>query len=101
MICHDFALLGDEPLVDFVLAEEHSADRVGSLQTAQDRRVEHAALVEFLKAHEEGRLMSFFLDQSVAADWIERAYARHARLTLSSESVSVVWVSSAPATRVA
>jgi class 3 adenylate cyclase len=74
----------------FVLAEEHSEDRVGSLQTAQDRRVEHAALTEFLKAHEEGRLMSFFLDQSVAADWIERAYTRHARLTLSSESVSAM-----------
>jgi class 3 adenylate cyclase len=74
----------------FVLADEHSEDRVGSLQTAQDRRVEHAALAEFLKAHEEGRLMQFFLDQSVAADWIERAYSRHARLALLGESVSAL-----------
>ncbi|MBM1173376.1 adenylate/guanylate cyclase domain-containing protein [Microvirga arabica] len=71
----------------FLLADEHSEDRVGSLPTAHDRRVEHAALAEFLKAHEEGRLMPFFLDQSIAAEWIERAYNRHARLALSSESV--------------
>ncbi|MBB3020170.1 class 3 adenylate cyclase [Microvirga lupini] len=74
----------------FLLAEEHSEDRVGSLQTAQDRRIEHAALADFLKAHEEGRLTPFFLNQSVAANWIERAYKRHARLTLSSESVSAM-----------
>ncbi|WP_052003286.1 adenylate/guanylate cyclase domain-containing protein [Microvirga sp. BSC39] len=74
----------------FFLAEEHSEDRVGSLQTAQDRRVEQAALAEFLKAHEEGRLMQLFLDQSVAADWIEKAYDRHARLALSGESVSAL-----------
>ncbi|MEE1656003.1 adenylate/guanylate cyclase domain-containing protein [Microvirga sp. CF3062] len=74
----------------FFLAEEHSEDRVGSLQTAQDRRVEQAALAEFLKAHDEGRLMPFFLDQSVAADWVDRAYSRHARLTLSGESVSAL-----------
>jgi len=74
----------------FLLAEEHSEDRVGSLQTAQDRRIEHAALAEFLKAHEEGRLMPFFLDQSVAADWIDRAHTRHARLALSGESVSAM-----------
>ncbi|MBD2747388.1 adenylate/guanylate cyclase domain-containing protein [Microvirga sp. BT688] len=74
----------------FVLAEEHSEDRVGSLQTAQDRRTEHAALAAFLRAHEEERLAPFFLDQSVAADWIARAYSRHARLTLSSESVSAL-----------
>ncbi|WP_343234567.1 adenylate/guanylate cyclase domain-containing protein [Microvirga splendida] len=74
----------------FLLAEEHSEDRVGSLQTAHERRVEQAALAEFLKAHEEGRLMPFFLDQSVAADWVERAHKRHARLSLSGESASAL-----------
>jgi class 3 adenylate cyclase len=74
----------------FFLAEEHSEDRVGSLQTVQDRRIEHAALAEFLKAHEEGRLMALFLDQSVAAEWLERAYTRHARLSLSNETVSAL-----------
>jgi hypothetical protein len=74
----------------FFLAEEHSEDRVGSLQTAQDRRVEHAALAEFLKAHEEGRVMPLFLDHSIAADWIEKAHNRHARLALSGESVSAL-----------
>ncbi|MGF9758473.1 adenylate/guanylate cyclase domain-containing protein [Microvirga sp. 0TCS3.31] len=74
----------------FFLAEEHSEDRVGSLQTAQDRRVEQAALAEFLKAHDEGRLLPFFLDQSVATDWVERAHERHARLALSGESVAAI-----------
>jgi class 3 adenylate cyclase len=74
----------------FFLAEEHSEDRVGSLQTAQDRRIEHTALAAFLKAHEEGRLMQFFLDHSVAADWLERAYTRHARLSLSNGTVSAL-----------
>jgi hypothetical protein len=80
----------DYPPAYFFLAEEHSEDRAGSLQTVQDRRIEHAALAQFLKAHEEGRLMSFFLDQSVAAAWLERAYTRHARLSLSNESVSAL-----------
>ncbi len=74
----------------FFLAEEHSEDRVGSLQTVQDRRIELAALAELLKAHEEGRLMAFFLDQSVAAEWLERAYTRHARLSLANGTVSAL-----------
>ena len=74
----------------FLLAEEYSEDRVGSLQTAQDRRIEHAALAEFFKAHKEGRLTRFFLDQSVAASWLERAHTRHARLSLLQESVSAM-----------
>jgi class 3 adenylate cyclase len=74
----------------FFLAEEHSEDRVGSLQTAQDKQIEHAALAEFLKAHDDGRLLPFFLDQSVAAEWVERAHDRHVRLALSGESVSAL-----------
>ncbi|WP_425523298.1 adenylate/guanylate cyclase domain-containing protein [Microvirga terrestris] len=74
----------------FFLAEEHSEDRAESLQTAQDRRIEHAALAEFLKAHDEGRLIPFFLNQSIAADWVEQAHERHARLALSGESVAAI-----------
>jgi hypothetical protein len=74
----------------FFLAEEHSEDRVGSLQIAQDRQIEHAALSEFLRAHGEGRLAQFFLDQSVAADWVDRAHRRHARLEVSAESAAAM-----------
>jgi class 3 adenylate cyclase len=74
----------------FFLAEEHSEDRVGSLQTAQDRQIEHAALSEFLRSHEDGRLAQFFLDQSVAADWVDRAHRRHARLAVSAESATAM-----------
>ena len=74
----------------FFLAEEHSQDKVGSLQTAQDRRIGHAALTEFLQAHRDSRLAQFFLGQSVAADWVDRASQRHARLEASVESVSVM-----------
>jgi class 3 adenylate cyclase len=84
------ALIGEYPdyaPAYFFLAEEHSQDKVGSLQTAQDRQIERAALTEFLKAHQEGRLAQFFLDQAVAADWVERARSRHARLTLSGENI--------------
>jgi hypothetical protein len=72
----------------YFLAEEHSADRTGSLQTVQDRRIEYAALTEFLKAEQEGRLAQFFLDHSVALDWLDRAHRRHARLAVLGESAS-------------
>jgi class 3 adenylate cyclase len=74
----------------FFLAEEHSQNKVGSLQTAQDRRIEHAALAEFLRAHDEGRLAQHFLDQSVMTDWVDRATQRHARLEALVERVSAM-----------
>lgn len=72
----------------YFLAEEHSADRTGSLQTVQDKHIEHAALTEFLKAEQEGRLAQFFLDRSVALDWLDRAHRRHARVAVLGESAS-------------
>jgi class 3 adenylate cyclase len=74
----------------YFLAEEHSADRIGSLQTVEDRRIEYAALTRFLKAEQEGRLAQFFLDHSVALDWLDRAHRRHARLAVFNEDASAV-----------
>jgi class 3 adenylate cyclase len=77
------ALIGKHPdfaPAYFFLAEEHSQERLGRAQTARDRQIEFAALSEFLRADQEGRLRSFFLDHSVAADWLARARNRRERL---------------------
>lgn len=58
------------------LADEYSLERLGS-QTIHDRRREFAALKEFLKAEDEGKLVQYFLDHSVLAQWISRAQRRH------------------------
>jgi class 3 adenylate cyclase len=64
----------------YFLAEEHSEDRMGRLQTIEDRQVEFSALAEFLEADREGRLASFFLDHSMAAGWLDKARRRYAKL---------------------
>jgi class 3 adenylate cyclase len=63
----------------FVLAAEHSEDRV-AVPTLQDKQVEFAALTEFLKASREKRLSGFFLDHAVLATWLDKAGQRHAQL---------------------
>lgn len=60
-----------------VLAQEFGEDRQNG-QTIFDRRGELAALSRFLTAEREGRLVPFFLDQSVLAQWLERAQKREA-----------------------
>jgi class 3 adenylate cyclase len=82
------ALLAEHPdfaPAHFLLAEEHTANRIGGLQTDEDGQVEHAALSAFLTAHREGRLARFFLDQSVLTDWLDRAHRRHEQIELSAE----------------
>jgi hypothetical protein len=77
------ALVGEHPdfaPAYFFLAEEHSQERLGRAQMTRDRQIEFAALSEFLKADQEGRLSSFFLDHSIAADWLARARNRRERL---------------------
>ena len=64
----------------YFLAEEHSQDRMGNLQTLNDQQIELSALTEFLKADKEGRLAAFFLDQSVAAGWLDKARKRQSML---------------------
>jgi hypothetical protein len=59
----------------YFLAEEYSDDRLGS-QTLTQRRLEYEALDRFLDAEADGRLASLFLDQSVLAQWLDRARKR-------------------------
>ena len=63
--------------VHALLAQEFGEDRQNG-QTIFDRRGELAALARFLTAEREGRLVPFFLDQSVLAQWLERAQKREA-----------------------
>ncbi|MDJ1159530.1 adenylate/guanylate cyclase domain-containing protein [Chelatococcus sp. SYSU_G07232] len=63
----------------YLLSEEYSEDRLGS-QTLADRRSEYEALSAFLQAEREGRLVPYFLDQSVLAQWLDRARRRQAAL---------------------
>jgi hypothetical protein len=64
----------------FVLAAEHSEERVVGLQTLRDKQVQFAALAEFLKADREKRLSALFLDHAVLASWLDKAGQDHAQL---------------------
>lgn len=61
--------------VHALIAQEFGEDRQNG-QTIDDRRQELAATERFLLAEREGKLVSFFLDQSVLAQWIDRAQSR-------------------------
>lgn len=65
--------------VHYLIAEEFGEDRRNS-QTIDDRKRELAALQRFLSAERDGKLVPFFLDQSVLASWSERAAKREAAL---------------------
>lgn len=83
------ALIAENP--DFVpayyfLAEEHSRAQRNRPQTERDRQIEAAALSELLRAHQEGRLAPFFLDQSIADTWVELASRRYERIRTASAS---------------
>jgi hypothetical protein len=59
----------------YLLADEYSEDRIAP-QSLTDRRLEFDALERFLQADMEGRLAPFFLDQSVLAQWLDKAKKR-------------------------
>lgn len=63
----------------YLLAQEFAEDRVG-YETLADKRAALAALTRFLAADAEGRLVPYFLDQSVLAEWLDDARRRHAQL---------------------
>lgn len=65
--------------VHALLAQEFGEDRQ-NLQTIDERRRELASTGRFLTAERDGRLIPFFLDQSVLAQWLERAQKREAAL---------------------
>lgn len=61
----------------YLLAVELGEDRQNA-QTVDEKRRELAALTRFLAAEREGTLVSSFLDQSVLAQWLDRAHRREA-----------------------
>lgn len=65
--------------VHALLAQEFGEDRQNT-QTIDEKRRELAALARFLTAEREGKLVPFFLDQSVLAQWLERAQKRDTQL---------------------
>jgi hypothetical protein len=73
----------------FVLAAEHSEERVVGPQTLRDKQVQFAALAEFLKADREKRLSAFFLDHTVLATWLDKAGQHHAQLEAFLKTASL------------
>ncbi len=65
--------------VHAVLAIEFGEDRQNT-QTIEEMRSERAAIAQFLAADREGELVPYFLDQSVLAQWLDRAQRRAAAL---------------------
>ncbi len=71
----------------YELSLDYSEARLGS-QSLEDKKEERDLLQEFLTLHDEGHLLGYFLDQSVAAEEIADARRRLARLaTLAPEVV--------------
>ncbi|MGL4241292.1 MAG: hypothetical protein ACRCTI_09300, partial [Beijerinckiaceae bacterium] len=64
-----------------LLAAELGEDRQNT-QTIDERRRELAAIARFLAAERGGSLVPWFLDQSVLAQWIDRAQKREAALKM-------------------
>lgn len=58
-----------------LLAAELGEDRQ-NIQTIDEKRRELVAIERFLAAEREGKLVPFFLDQSVLAEWLDRAQKR-------------------------
>lgn len=65
--------------VQALLAIDLGEDRLNS-QTIDEKRRELAALTGFLDAERQGRLVPFFLDHSVLAQWLERAQKRESEV---------------------
>lgn len=61
------------------LADESSEDKLGQ-QTLGNKKAEAQALAKFLSFEADGRLIPYFVDQSVLADWLDVARKRQAAL---------------------
>jgi hypothetical protein len=59
----------------YELSREYSAARKGT-QSLGDKQAELAALERFKALHDEGKFVKYFIDQSVAAEWLEDADSR-------------------------
>jgi hypothetical protein len=69
----------DYPPAYFVLSEEFSEDRLG-VQTLADKRSEADALAKFVAYEKDGGLLRHFIDQTLLAEWLDRARRRLAAL---------------------
>lgn len=58
----------------YLLAEEFGAERTS--QTIGERKQQFAALQNFIAAHDKRQLPAFFLDQSITAEWNDKARSR-------------------------
>ncbi|RWC26787.1 MAG: methyl-accepting chemotaxis protein [Mesorhizobium sp.] len=63
----------------FLLAQEFSEDRLGA-QTLADKRNEAKALTKFVSYEKDGGLLTYFVDQTQLADWLDRSRSRLAAL---------------------
>jgi hypothetical protein len=61
------------------LADEYSEDKLGQ-QSLGDKKAEGEALAKFLSFEADGKLIPYFVDQSVLAQWLDAARARQAAL---------------------
>jgi hypothetical protein len=63
----------------YALADEFSEDRLG-IRALSDKKSEAEALTKFLAFEKDGALVKHFVDQTVLAEWTERARSRLAAL---------------------
>lgn len=59
----------------YLMSEEYAGGAIG-VQTIYDRKQQFEALKQFVDAHDKGQLARFFLDQSILADWLDKARGR-------------------------
>ncbi|GGB34206.1 hypothetical protein GCM10011316_02890 [Roseibium aquae] len=65
----------------YELSREFSAARVGQ-QSLADKTSEQELLTKFMEGVDDGRFLRYFIDQQMAADWLEDARTRLAALSV-------------------
>ena len=71
----------------YAISQEYSLEKKGT-QTLGDKQEELAALNLFLNLNKQGKFVKYFLDQSLAATWIEDAERRIKILNSLNEAVT-------------
>jgi tetratricopeptide (TPR) repeat protein len=73
----------------YELSLDHSAERKGT-QSLGDKQAELAALEKFKALHEEGKFLRYFLDQTLAAEWLDDADKTLKALAVVKQALSAV-----------
>lgn len=71
----------------YELSREYSAARKGT-QSLGDKQAELGALERFKALHAEGKFLKYFIDQTVAAEWLEDADRRLKSLAILKQSMN-------------